>query len=127
MNKRIGVIAVLACMFSLCLVLAACGGAGVDKSKFLGTWGLVGSSEESLNEESIEMMKSLNLEVTLTLNEDETGNLNLFGENTAITWKATNASEGTVSMDGVGDANLKFDGDKLVMEDSTSSMTFQKQ
>ena len=126
MSRRIGVVAAIACVLVLCFALVGCGG-GVDKSKFVGSWELVSSDAEGLDANAIETMKSLDLTVTLTLNNDDTGTLDLFGEESAVTWKATNASEGTISMEGVGDANLKFEGDNLVMVDDTSSMTFAKQ
>ena len=126
MSRRIGVIAAIACVLALCFVLVGCGG-GVDKSKFVGSWELISSDAEGMDANAIETMKSLDLTVTLTLNNDDTGTLDLFGEESDVTWKATNASEGTISMEGVGDANLKFEGDNLVMVDDTSSMTFAKQ
>ena len=126
MSRRIGVVAAIACVLVLCFALVGCGG-GVDKSKFVGSWELVSSDAEGLDANAIETMKSLDLTVTLTLNNDDTGTLDLFGEESAVAWKATNASEGTISMEGVGDANLKFEGDNLVMVDDTSSMTFAKQ
>ena len=126
MSRRIGVVAAIACVLVLCFALVGCGG-GVDKSKFVGSWELVSSDAEGLDANAIETMKSLDLTVTLTLNNDDTGTLDLFGEDSAVAWKATNASEGTISMEGVGDANLKFEGDNLVMVDDTSSMTFAKQ
>ena len=71
-------------------------------------------------------MKSLGYEVTLTLNEDETGTIDLFGEKMDIQWKATSGTEGEATMEGTDKAKLAVDGDKLVMSDDSSSMTFAK-
>ena len=124
MNKKLGVIAVICFAFALCAALVACG--GVNKAAYTGTWQLESGSDESLNSESIQLMKSLGLEVTLTLNEDGTGSLDLFGENTAIKWEAKSDSEGTLSINDTT-ASLKLADGKLTLEDASgSSMTFIK-
>lgn len=124
--KKIGIIAVLACAFVLCFSLVACGGGSVDKSKFVGSWTLESGSDENLDADSIELMKSLGLEVTLVLNEDDTGSIDMFGQKEDITWEASSATEGKMTMTDAGSANIKIDGDKLVMSDDSASMTFAK-
>ena len=126
MNKKIGIIAALVCAFVLCFALVGCGGGAVDKTKFTGDWMLESGSDENLDAESIALMKSLGLEVTLTLKADDTGTLNLFGEEMAVKWEATSNTEGKISMQDTGDAKLKIDGEKLVMSDDKTSMTFAK-
>lgn len=126
MNKKIGIIAALVCAFVLCFALVGCGGGSVDKTKFTGTWTLESGSDENLDADSIELMKSLGLEVNLTLNDDDTGRLNMFGQEEAVTWEATSATEGKLSMENAGSANLKIEDSKLVMSDDSSSMTFAK-
>ena len=126
MNKKIGIIAALVCAFVLCFALFGCGGGAVDKTKFTGDWMLESGSDENLDAESIALMKSLGLEVTLTLKDDDTGTLNLFGEEMAVKWEATSNTEGKISMQDTGDAKLKIDGEKLVMSDDKTSMTFAK-
>ena len=124
MNKKIGIIAALVCAFILCFALVGCGGA--DKSKFIGSWTLESGSDENLNADAIAKMKSLGYEVTLTLNEDETGVIDLFGETMDVEWKATSGTEGEVTMQETEKAKLSIDGEKLVMSDDSSSMTFAK-
>ena len=126
MNKKIGIIAALVCAFVLCFALVGCGGGAVDKTKFTVDWMLESGSDENLDAESIALMKSLGLEVTLTLKDDDTGTLNLFGEEMAVKWEATSNTEGKISMQDTGDAKLKIDGEKLVMSDDKTSMTFAK-
>lgn len=127
MTKKIGIIAALACAFVLCFALVGCGGS-IDKTKFIGSWGLESSSDEDLDADSIELMKSLGLEVTLTLNEDGTGSLDLFGTEMGLKWDATSDTEGTLTLeDEQGSANLKIDGDALTLSDSSdTTMTFAK-
>ena len=124
MNKKIGIIAALVCAFILCFALVGCGGA--DKTKFIGSWTLESGSDENLNADAIAKMKSLGYEVTLTLNEDETGVIDLFGETMDVEWKATSGTEGEVTMQETEKAKLSIDGEKLVMSDDSSSMTFAK-
>lgn len=126
MNKKIGIIAVLACALVLCFALVGCGGGSIDKTKFIGTWTLESGSDENLDADSIELMKSLGLEVNLTLNDDDTGTLDMFGQKEAVTWEASSATEGKLSMENTGSANLKVEDSKLVMSDDSSSMTFAK-
>lgn len=127
MNKRIGIIAALCFAFALCFTLIGCGGgASVDKSIYTGTWELESGSDENLDAESVELMKSLGLEVTLTLKEDGTGSLDLFGESTDITWEAKSNTEGTITLEGEK-ANIKIADSKLTLDDDTgASMTFAK-
>ena len=49
-----------------------------------------------------------------------------FGEKMDIQWKATSGTEGEATMEGTDKAKLAVDGDKLVMSDDSSSMTFAK-
>lgn len=126
MNKKLGIVAALACAFVLCFALVGCGSASVDKTKFIGSWGLESGSDKNLDAESIELMKSLGLEVTLTLNEDGTGKLDLFGEASDVEWTASSATEGKLTLKDQGDADMKIDSDKLVLSDASTSMTFAK-
>ena len=125
MSKKIGIIAAACFALALCFALVGCG--GVDKSAYVGSWELESGSDESLDAESIELMKSLGLEVTLTLSEDGTGSLDLFGETTDLTWEAKSNSEGTITLND-STAALKLVDGKLTLEDATgSSMTFAKE
>lgn len=125
MGKKLGIIAVLCCAFALCFTLIGCGGS-VDKSNYLGDWQMTSGSDENLDEESIQLMESLGLTVTLTLNEDGTGSLNLFGEATDVTWEAKSNTEGTITYEGE-DAKITLNGDELTLSDDTdASMTFKR-
>lgn len=124
MGRKIGIIAALCCAFVLCFALVGCG--GVDKSKYTGDWKLVYGSDENLDADSIELMDSLGLSVTLTLKEDGTGTLNLFGESMDAKWEASSNTEGKITLDN-SDATLKLENDQLTIVDSTNaSMTFKR-
>ena len=125
MNKRIGILAALCLAFALCFTLVGCGG-GVDKSLYTGEWTLESGSDGNLTKENLDKMKQLGMEVTLTLKDDGTGSLNLFGEAMDVTWEATSNTEGKLTLQGES-AALKLENGKLTMSDSTNaSMTFAK-
>ena len=123
--KKLSIIAALCCVAALCFTLVACGG-GVDKSNYTGDWKLAYGSDENLDADSIELMNSLGLSVTLTVNEDGTGSLDLFGDNMEAKWEASSNSEGTITLDG-NEAKMKLENSELTIVDSTeASMTFKR-
>ncbi len=124
MTKKIGLIAALCCVFVLCFALVGCG--GVDKSKYTGEWKLAYGSDENLDADSIELMDSLGLSVTLNLTDDGKGTLNLFGDSMEATWEASSNTEGKISMSDT-DATMKLNNDELTIVDSSgASMTFKR-
>ena len=124
MGKKLGIAAAICFAFALCFALVGCG--GVNKAAYTGTWELESGSDENLDAESIALMKSLGLEVSMTLNEDGTGSLNLFGEMMNLTWEAKTNTEGIITFNETN-AALKLSDGKLILEDSTgASMTFAK-
>ncbi len=124
MAKKIGIIAALCCVFALCFTLIGCG--GVDKKNYTGEWKLAYGSDENLDAESIQLMESLGLSVTLTLNEDGSGKLSLFGETSDIKWSASSNTEGKITIDN-SDADVKLaNGELTLVDKSGSSMTFKK-
>ena len=130
MIKRIGIIAVCALALALSFALVGCGGA--DKNKYTGEWQLAYGSDENLDADSIALMESLGLKVTLTLDEDGTGSLDMFGQKLSVTWEAKSNTEGTLTVNDNGtdtsaDLSLNEGGDELTITDSTgASMTFKR-
>ena len=99
---------------------------GVDKSKYTGDWKLAYGSDENLDADSIKLMESLGLSVTLTLNEDGSGSLDLFGEKQDAKWEASSNTEGKITLNG-SEAKIKLTDSDLTIEDSTgASMTFKR-
>ena len=124
MSRKIGIVAALCCALVLCFALVGCG--GVDKSKYTGDWQLAYGSDENLDESSIQLMESLGLSVKMTLNEDGTGSLDLFGQATELKWEATSNTEGKMTIDG-SEASIQLDDSGLTIVDSTgASMTFKR-
>ena len=127
MNRKLGVLATVCFALALCLALVGCG-ANVDKSLYTGDWTLESGSGENLDEASIELMKSLGLDVTLTLKEDGTGTLDLFGQSQEVKWSATSNTEGTLKLaEQNAETKIKLDDGKLTLADSDDSyMTFKR-
>ena len=124
MSRKIGIIAALCCAFVLCFAIVGC--SGVDKGNYTGDWKLAYGSDENLDADSIELMESLGLAVTLTLNDDGTGSLSLFGEKTEAKWEASSNTEGKITLDG-SEAAMKLANGELTIVDSTNaSMTFKR-
>ena len=129
--RKTGILFSLCCAVALCLALVGCGGAesGNDTAKaaFTGTWDLTGITQdgEVTSSEDIAMLSSLGLEVYLTLNEDGTSQLVLFGEPMEGTWTAESETAGTVVLQGENTA-MTIEGDTLTMTENDSSLTFKK-
>ena len=124
--KLKAVIAALVCMVcASCMVLAGC--SSVDKSLYVGTWTMQSSNDETFDADTMELMKTLDVQVSLTLNEDGTGTLNMLGNDPHdVTWEATSNTEGTATIDG-GAAKLSLEEGSLTLEDAGGVvMTFAR-
>ena len=79
-----------------------CGGGEDYSANFAGKWQLVSiEGENALSEEDVQLMKDVELTVDLTLAEDGTCTLVMFGEDYGSgTWKAKSATECTVTLEG---------------------------
>ena len=127
-----GVIALMACVFALCLALVGCGGGGgnnaeANKAAFTGTWNLVELNQDGqvTDADSLETMKALGLEVYVNLNEDGTAVLVMFGETMEGTWEAVSTTAGTVTFDD-RQTNMTIEDSKLKLEEEGTSLTFEK-
>ena len=78
------------------------------------------SGEENYSHEDLESLKSLGLNVTLELNEDKTGTLNLFGEEMNLTYDNKN-----MTVDGEA-APYKVEDGKISMEQDGEKLVFEK-
>lgn len=125
MKKRfIGVFAALALALGLAFGLSACG--SDKKAEYVGDWEIVGlvQSGQPTSEDDIALMKSFGLTVTLTLNEDGTGSLNLFGTVNDITWDVSGDSA-TLEMNG-STAELTLEDGTLRMVQGEDAITFAR-
>ena len=124
MKRMLGVVAAICCAFALCFSLVGCG--GVDKSGYLGNWSLESGTDATLDADSIALMKTLGLQVFLTLNEDGTGSMNMFGSTLDASWQADSATEGKITVDGK-DSTLALADGKLTLTDADGAyLTFTK-
>lgn len=126
MFKKFGIVATLCVVLALSFALVGCGGESVDKSKYTGNWQLTSSSSEDLDADSIALMKSLGLEVKLTLNEDGTGMLDMFGDERDLTWDATSNTDGKMTISG-NETTMKLADNELTIADvDKASLTFTR-
>lgn len=132
MKRLRGLLAALCCSLALSCTLVACA-THVDMDNYTGDWTLAYGSDENLDADSLALMKSLGLEVTLTLNEDGTGALDLFGDSTPLSWEASSNTEGSLTFEGdendiTGDASIELkDGELTVVDSANASMTFTRE
>ena len=95
-----------------------------DKSAYEGEWVLESGSDEHLTEGYVRLLESQGLRITMELEGDGTGSLNIPGNDaTDFTWAVENG-EATATANGKK-ASLRFEDEKLVLaDDAGSSMTF---
>ena len=123
MSKKLELIAALCCAFVLCFALVGC---GADKSNYTGEWKLAYGSDPNLDDDSIQLMDSLGMSVMLTLNDDGSGTLDLFGDAKEIKWEASSNTEGKITLDG-SEAKLQLEeGELTIVDKSDATMTFKR-
>ena len=128
-------LALFTCMAALCLVLVGCGGSGnggsqaassADPTPFVGTWELYemeSDGEVTSNEDVATLKDFLGISVYADIAEDGTLELDVFGEILTGTWEATGDGVASATLEGQ-DITLSIVDDKLVIDQSGSSMTF---
>ena len=126
MKQKLSTIIVACFVFALCLAFAGCG-VMVDKKLYVGTWELQSSSDETFDSKTMELMKTLDVAVTLTLADDGTGVLNYLGSDSHnATWQATSNTEGKITVDDK-EMTLALEESKLTMTDADGGhMEFAK-
>ena len=110
-------------LVALCLVLVlvvamvACGGGG--KNPAVGTWKLTGLFEGE--EDYSAYLAMLGMDLTLVLNEDGTGTMEMMGEKLDITW-----ADGKIMIEGES-LSFSVDGDTLTIAEEGERMVFTRQ
>ena len=99
----------------------------VDKKLYVGTWELQSSSDATFDSKTIELMKTLDVAVTLTLVDDGTGALNYLGTDSHdAKWQASSNTEGKITIDDK-DMTIALEEGKLTMTDADGAhMEFAK-
>ena len=93
------------------------------KDVYVGAWTLESGSDKNLAAENVTALRIAGLKITMTLEEDGTGSLNMPDEQIDFTWNAT--SEGATVIAKGREAALKLEDSKLVLVNDTGvSMTF---
>lgn len=128
--KKKSLFILLACCFALCMAMAlgGCGDSKADYSKnFTGDWEISSmvDDEEDIDADTLGLMKAMGFNCTLTLKEDKTASMDVFGDASEGTWEPKSASECSVTFEG-DSMNGKLDGEKLTFTDDTSTLVFVK-
>lgn len=126
MKKKLAALLATACAFALCFALVGCGGSDPSKN-FIGTWVLSGGEMDgdSIDDETLSLMKSFGMDVYITLDEDGTASFVLFGEKMSGDWKAKNATTATLTFDGES-GDIKLADEKLTLEADGDKLIFEK-
>ena len=106
-------IVALALVLTMVFALAACGAGGGAKP---GTYTLTKMIADG--EDYTSMLGMLGMEITMVLEKDGTGYMDMYGEKMDITWDAKN-----ITLDGDAQA-YTVDGDEITMTEGDTSMTF---
>ena len=106
---KLRVIAVVCCALALCFALVGCG--GVDKSKYSGDWQYSSSDNVDLDSKSMDLAKSLGLQIKLTLNEDGTGTFVMLSDTQDVKWEASSNTEGKLIIGGTSEAKMSLNED----------------
>jgi hypothetical protein len=109
-----------------CVGVVGCSGGDASKA-YVGDWKLVEmqSGGETMGAEDLAAMEALGLSVKMTVKEDKTFSIDLFGEQQSGTWEAKSASDANFTIDGsTVKATLK-DG-KLTLADGEDTLVFEK-
>ena len=89
-------------------------------SELIGTYQMTGMDDGETSEEELAKMMSLGISFLLTLNEDGTGALELFGESETLTWDDSHLYSNDEPID------FTYDNGSLVLSKDGTSMTFVK-
>ena len=133
--KHLGRIVLCLCICAACLALCACGNkasAKEAKAAFEGEWELYsveveeGSDQSGTTADDVALLKELGLPVTLSLKDDDSFELDVFGEVTTGEWSASSTESATLKVEKEKLEASLADG-KLSLSESGVNLVFQKQ
>jgi len=127
--KKYRILIIAACVAVVAsLALVGCfGGKGKADAAWVGNYKLVEMAEngEVTGADDLATLEALGLTVTLSMNEDHTAVLDMFGETMSGTWEAKSTSAGTLTMQNQK-IDLSLSNGRLTMSQNGTSLTFQK-
>jgi hypothetical protein len=126
-TKRMTALVAVMILLLACMGVAGCSGGGDATKAYVGDWKLVemSSEGESMSADDLAAMEALGLSVKMTVNEDKTFSIDLFGEQESGTWEARSATEASFTIDGTAVKATLKDG-KLTLADSENTLVFEK-
>jgi len=125
--REILVIALAALALVACVLLAGCGVKGTpnNEANFIGDWAVVEIEEDGMKF-TADDLALFGMELTLTLNEDGTGSMSMFGESQPFTWQANSATEISLAFDDSTNATFTLNGNVLSGEEDGASISFKR-
>ena len=123
--KKLGVL--VCCVLALCLglALAGCDGEEASKKAFAGEWQVVDMEQdgEITTADDMALLRSLGLDVILSLNDDLSASLSIFGSKGEGTWQPETSTKATFVLDGQ-DIEMTIEDDQLTLVQNTTTMNF---
>ena len=123
--KKLGVL--VCCVLALCLglVLAGCDGEEASKKAFSGEWQVVDMEQdgEITTADDMALLRSLGLDVILSLNDDLSASLSIFGSKGEGTWQPETSKKATFVLDGQ-DIEMTIEDGQLTLVQNTTTMNF---
>ena len=112
----------------LCVSLASCAagsGSAADVPDLTGKYEIfkMVDDEEGDMADQLALLKQYGMNIYLTLNEDNTGELDMFGEKIELSY---DAEKMTMSADGFESSPFKYEDDTIIMRSGESEMSFKK-
>ena len=124
MTKRAVAALVVSFVLAMGIALSGCSDAKAD---FIGTWSLESGSSSALDASAVKLLKSAGYDITLVLNENGLGTIDLTDRKYNVTWEAKSATDGTINIEGGVSGSLSLtEGQLVIGSDDGSTMTFTK-
>ena len=126
MKKILATIVALAGAMALSFVLVGCGGGGAQQT-IAGDWTLyeiTGDEASAASPEDVQSLADMGMTVTMTLNEDGTGTMNMFGEQMDLTWETTDSGFSIAIQGDAAPATLTDNGNLSVDAGDGSALVF---
>lgn len=126
MKKILATIVALASAMALSFVLVGCGGGGAQQT-IAGDWELyeiTGDASSAATHEDVQSLADMGMTVNMTLNEDGTGTMDMFGEQMDLTWETTDDGFSISIQGDAAPATLTEDGNLSVDAGDGSALVF---
>ena len=121
----VGVVAAVAIVVCVCLFLTFCTGEKAGLRAFTGEWSAASMQQDDAitTEEDMALFRSIGLDVTLSLRDDLSATLSLFGAESSGTWQPESGSAATMSLNNE-EIDLTMEDGQLKMQNNETTIVF---